>query len=71
MDRSWIDPDPNTTSTLEYVRKTPYKEELSFFQMIEKLLKMTTSLYSPVDEIRLLHVDRFWGIHVHNILGNL
>ena len=39
--------------------------------MIEKLLKMTTSLYSPVDEIRLLHVDRFWGIHVHNILGNL
>jgi len=39
--------------------------------MIEKLLKMTTSLYPALDEIRLLHVDRFWGIHVHNILGNL
>jgi len=39
--------------------------------MIEQLLKMTTSLNPPVDEIRLLHVDRFWGIHVYNILGNL
>ena len=46
----WIDPDPNTTTTLEYVRKT--LEELAF--MIEKLLKMTTSTYLPVDKVRLL-----------------
>ena len=39
--------------------------------MIEKLLKMTISLYSPVDEIRLLQVDWFWGIHIHSIVGNL
>ena len=39
--------------------------------MIEKLLEMTTSLYPSVDEIRLLHVDRFWDVHVYNILGNL
>ena len=38
--------------------------------MIEQLLKMTTFLYPPVDEIRLLHVDRFWVIHVYNILRN-
>ena len=25
MDRSWIDPDPNINSTLEYIRKTQYK----------------------------------------------
>ena len=62
----WIDPDPNTTTTLEYVRKT--LEELAF--MTEKLLKLTTSLYSPVDEIGLLQVDRFWGIQIHNIVGN-
>ena len=32
--------------------------------MIEKLLKMITFLYSPVDEIPLFQVDRFWSIHV-------
>ena len=39
--------------------------------MIEKLLKMITFLYSPVDEIPLFQVDRFWSIHVYNIVGNL
>ena len=41
--------------------------------MIEKILKMTTTNYLPVDKVRLLQVDWFWGLqyNIVNIVGNL
>ena len=62
LDRSWFEYQFNP---VEYDLKPNINQNcLSYesYAMIEKILKMTTSNYLPVDKVRLLQVDWFWGL---------